>query len=61
MSNAIEAWGTPAQKKKFLNKLAMESVGSYALSEPGAGSDAFSLTTRAVERGDNYELSGRKL
>jgi butyryl-CoA dehydrogenase/short/branched chain acyl-CoA dehydrogenase len=61
VSNAIEAWGTAAQKKKFLSKLAMESVGSYALSEPGAGSDAFSLTTRAVERGDNYELSGRKL
>jgi butyryl-CoA dehydrogenase/short/branched chain acyl-CoA dehydrogenase len=61
VSNAIEAWGTAAQKKKFLSKLAMESVGSYALSEPGAGSDAFSLTTRAVAHGEDYQLSGRKV
>jgi butyryl-CoA dehydrogenase/short/branched chain acyl-CoA dehydrogenase len=61
VSNAIEAWGTAAQKKKFLTRLAAECVGSYALSEPAAGSDAFALTTRAVERGDHYEISGRKL
>jgi butyryl-CoA dehydrogenase/short/branched chain acyl-CoA dehydrogenase len=61
VSNAIEAWGTPSQKKKYLSKLAVESVGSYALSEPGAGSDAFALTTRATEQADHYEISGRKL
>jgi len=61
VSNAIEAWGTPAQKKKYLSRLAVECVGSYALSEPAAGSDAFALTTRALERGDHYEISGRKL
>ncbi len=61
VSNAIEAWGTPAQKKKYLSKLAVASVGSYALSEPAAGSDAFALTTRATEHEDHYEISGRKL
>jgi butyryl-CoA dehydrogenase/short/branched chain acyl-CoA dehydrogenase len=61
VSNAIEAWGTAAQKKKYLSRLAAECVGSYALSEAAAGSDAFALATRAVERGDRYEISGRKL
>lgn len=61
VSNAIEAWGTPVQKKKYLNKLALESVGSYALSEAGAGSDAFALTTRAASEGERYQISGRKL
>jgi short/branched chain acyl-CoA dehydrogenase len=61
VSNAIEAWGTPAQKQKYLSKLAVESVGSYALSEAGAGSDAFALTTSAVPHGDGYVISGRKL
>jgi len=61
VSNAIEAWGTPAQKQKYLSKLALESLGAYALSEPGAGSDAFALTTRATPHPDGYHLSGRKL
>ena len=61
VSNAIEAWGTAAQKKKYLTKLAVESVGSYALSEAHAGSDAFALSTRAVPHGDGYQITGRKL
>jgi butyryl-CoA dehydrogenase/short/branched chain acyl-CoA dehydrogenase len=61
VSNAIEAWGTPAQKKKYLSKLAVESVGSYALSEPEAGSDAFALATRGAMNGAGYSLTGRKL
>ncbi len=61
VSNAIEAWGTPAQKKKYLSRLAADTVGAYALSEPSAGSDAFALTTRASEHGDYYEITGRKL
>jgi butyryl-CoA dehydrogenase/short/branched chain acyl-CoA dehydrogenase len=61
VSNAIEAWGTAAQKKKYLSKLAVESVGSYALSEPEAGSDAFALATRATPNGAGYSLTGRKL
>lgn len=61
VSNAIERWGTAAQKKKYLSKLAVESVGAYALSEPAAGSDAFALTTKATKTAAGYELSGRKL
>jgi butyryl-CoA dehydrogenase/short/branched chain acyl-CoA dehydrogenase len=61
VSNAIERWGTPEQKQQFLPRLATRSVGAYALSEPGAGSDAFALATRAVNDGGEYRLSGRKL
>ncbi|HEY3938036.1 MAG TPA: acyl-CoA dehydrogenase [Bryobacteraceae bacterium] len=61
VSNAIEAWGTARQKKKYLSRLATESVGAYALSEPAAGSDAFALATRAVaEPVGGFRLSGRK-
>src|SRR5205085_8342825 len=59
--NAIERWGTTHQKSKYLRLLANESVGAYALSEPGSGSDAFALTTRAIRDGNGYRLSGRKL
>jgi alkylation response protein AidB-like acyl-CoA dehydrogenase len=61
VSNAILRWGTDAQKKDFLPRLAHDTVGSYALSEAGSGSDAFALETRATEDGDNYLLNGRKL
>ncbi|MCL5671192.1 MAG: acyl-CoA dehydrogenase [Acidobacteria bacterium] len=59
--NAIQRWGTEAQKKAFLPRLASNTVGAYALSEAGSGSDAFSLETRAQEDGDYYVLNGRKL
>jgi alkylation response protein AidB-like acyl-CoA dehydrogenase len=59
--NAILRWGTEAIKHRYLPKLASSSVGAYCLSEAGSGSDAFALTTRAVERGDGYALTGRKL
>src|SRR5918911_590610 len=42
-NNALIRWGNPDQKKKYLTKLAAESVGAYALSEAGSGSDAFAL------------------
>jgi butyryl-CoA dehydrogenase/short/branched chain acyl-CoA dehydrogenase len=61
VSNAIERWATAQQKQKYLSRLATESVGAYALSEPESGSDAFALTTRAVSDGDGYKISGRKL
>lgn len=61
VSNAILRWGTDAQKKDFLPRLARDTVGSYALSEAGSGSDAFGLETRATEDGDSYLLNGRKL
>jgi butyryl-CoA dehydrogenase/short/branched chain acyl-CoA dehydrogenase len=61
VSNAIERWATASQKQKYLSRLATQSVGAYALSEPESGSDAFALTTRATEEGDGYRISGRKL
>jgi alkylation response protein AidB-like acyl-CoA dehydrogenase len=59
--NALLRWGTEAQKKKYLPMLATNTVGAYALSEAGSGSDAFALTTRAELKGDHYLLNGRKL
>ena len=59
--NALLKWGSADVKQRFLPKLAGGTVGAYALSEAGSGSDAFALTTRAVEAGDDYVISGRKL
>jgi len=59
--NAILRWGTEQIKHRHLPRLASSIVGAYCLSEAGSGSDAFALTTRAVERGDGYALTGRKL
>jgi alkylation response protein AidB-like acyl-CoA dehydrogenase len=61
VNNALIRWGNPEQKKKYLTELAAERVGAYALSEAGSGSDAFALSTRAVEQNDHYILNGRKL
>jgi alkylation response protein AidB-like acyl-CoA dehydrogenase len=59
--NAILRWGTEQVRHRHLPKLASAIVGAYCLSEAGSGSDAFALTTRAVERGDGYAITGRKL
>jgi alkylation response protein AidB-like acyl-CoA dehydrogenase len=59
--NAIRRWGTEAQRKKFLSKLATEWVGAYALSESSSGSDAFALRCKATKDGDDYVLNGNKL
>ncbi len=61
VDNALMRWGTEAQKACYLPRLAADTVGAYALSEAGAGSDAFALATRAVESGGDYLLTGRKL
>src|SRR5688572_27631316 len=61
VNNALLRWGNEDQKKKYLTQLAATSVGAYALSEAGSGSDAFALGTRAVDQGDHYVLTGRKL
>ena len=47
MINAFLRWGNDDLKRRYLPKLAAGSVGAYALSEAGSGSDAFALTTRA--------------
>jgi alkylation response protein AidB-like acyl-CoA dehydrogenase len=59
--NALTRWGSDDIKRRYLPKMASASVGAYALSEAGSGSDAFALTTRAREDGDSYVLTGRKL
>jgi len=59
--NAVMRWGSEQLKHKYLPKLASSVVGAYCLSEAGSGSDAFALTTRAIERGDGYAITGRKL
>jgi alkylation response protein AidB-like acyl-CoA dehydrogenase len=61
VNNALIRWGTEEQREKYLTKLAAENVGAYALSEPGSGSDAFALQTRAIDNGDHYVINGRKL
>ena len=58
---ALMRWATDDQKKKYLSQLAADTVGAYALSEAGSGSDAFALQTRAELRADAYLLNGRKL
>ena len=59
--NALLRWGSDAQKKEYLPRLADGTIGAYALSEAGSGSDAFALQTRAAKRGDDYVLNGQKL
>jgi alkylation response protein AidB-like acyl-CoA dehydrogenase len=59
--NAIRRWGSPEQQERLLAQLASGTVGAYALSEAGSGSDAFALACRAEDRGDHYRLEGRKL
>jgi short/branched chain acyl-CoA dehydrogenase len=61
VNNAILRWATDEQKSKFLPLLATESVGSYALSEAGSGSDAFALTTTAIDELGVYVLNGHKM
>lgn len=59
--NALLRWGTPEQKKRYLPRLAADTVGAYALSEAASGSDAFALLSRADRHGDAYLLNGQKL
>ncbi len=60
-SQGIVIDGTPAQRAKYLPRLATgELIGSFALTEPGAGSDAAALTTRAERDGDVYVVNGTK-
>lgn len=61
VASALMRWGSREQKKRWLPRLAADTVGAYALSEAGAGSDAFALETRAERRGEGYVLNGRKL
>lgn len=59
--NALLRWGTEAQKRRWLPQLSRGTVGAYALSESGSGSDAFALQTRAETLPGRFRLNGRKL
>jgi len=61
VNNAILRWGNDEQKNKYLERQAADTVGAYALSEAGSGSDAFALTTKGEDKGDHFVLNGRKL
>jgi alkylation response protein AidB-like acyl-CoA dehydrogenase len=54
-------WASDDVKRRYLPRLATDLVGAYALSEPGSGSDAFGLETKATKQGDTWILDGRKL
>ncbi|MGE2715702.1 acyl-CoA dehydrogenase family protein [Mycolicibacterium litorale] len=57
----VDTYGSQEQRKTWVPRLAsMESIASYCLTEPGAGSDASALRTRAVREGDHYVLDGVK-
>ena len=59
--NALLRWGSDDLKRRYLPSLADGTVGAYALSEAGSGSDAFALTTRGADTPDGFVLNGRKL
>jgi len=61
VNNALLRWTTEDQKKRYLSKMTSNTVGAYALSEAGSGSDAFAMQTRAQLKGSDYVLNGRKL
>jgi alkylation response protein AidB-like acyl-CoA dehydrogenase len=57
----IARYGSDAQKRAFLPRLTSDTVGAYALSEPGSGWDAFGMATRAERRDGRWVLNGRKM
>jgi len=59
--NALLKWGSEEIKQRYLPKMAANTIGAYALSEAGSGSDAFAMATRATERDGEWQISGRKL
>lgn len=61
VNNALLRWTTEEQKKRYLPRMASNTVGAYALSEAASGSDAFALQTKAELKGNEYVLNGRKL
>src|SRR5918999_2647776 len=59
-NNAILRWGNDEQQARYFPRLTADLLGAFALSEPGSGSDAFALATRAEQRGNGWALTGRK-
>src|ERR1700678_584030 len=61
VNNALIRYGNADQKKRYLPRMASETVGAYALSEAGSGSAAFAMQARAQPKGPHYVITGRKL
>lgn len=61
VNTAILKYGTTESKKKWLPKLATNTIGSFCLSEPVSGSDAFALKTRAEKSSNGYKINGSKM
>jgi len=61
VNTALMRWGSAEQQRRYLPRLAHDTLASYCLSEPGSGSDAFALAMRAVPDGDVYRLTGTKM
>jgi short/branched chain acyl-CoA dehydrogenase len=61
VNNLLLKWASDDLKRRYLPRLASDLLGAYALSEPGSGSDAFGLETKATKQGDQWILEGRKL
>jgi len=59
--NALLHWANDDVRRRYFPRLASGAMGAYALSEAGSGSDAFAMSTKAVEQGPNWLLTGRKL
>ena len=61
VNNIFKRYATKAQQQTYLPRLAQKEVGSYCLTEANSGSDAFALKARAVDQGDAYLLTGKKI
>ncbi|KXX80777.1 Short/branched chain specific acyl-CoA dehydrogenase, mitochondrial [Madurella mycetomatis] len=61
VNTAVMKWGSDSLKKKYLPRLATNTVGSFCLSEPVSGSDAFALATKAIETESGFKISGSKM
>ncbi|THU79990.1 mitochondrial acyl-CoA dehydrogenase [Dendrothele bispora CBS 962.96] len=61
VNTVLRSYGTEEQKAKWLPLLSSEKLGSFCLSEPASGSDAFALQTKAQKVGDDYVLNGTKM
>ncbi|HET8649782.1 MAG TPA: acyl-CoA dehydrogenase family protein, partial [Gemmatimonadales bacterium] len=60
VNNCLLHWANDEQKARYFPRLTENLLGAFALSEPASGSDAFALETRAEDKGDHWELTGRK-
>ena len=61
VNNIFLRWASTEQKKKYMPRLAGKEIGSYCLTEPNSGSDAFAMKARAYDEGTHWRLEGKKI